>query len=79
MTLVLHDDAEREYAYAPAQGPADTKVGFFPYSQLTWQRPEFRLKYCRRSGGGQASHEGFWAKGSAGGELRLQALQIKVP
>jgi phosphoglycolate phosphatase-like HAD superfamily hydrolase len=29
MMLVLHDDAEREYAYGPAQGLADTKVGTF--------------------------------------------------
>jgi phosphoserine phosphatase len=27
--LVLHDDAEREYAYGPAEGLADTKVGTF--------------------------------------------------
>jgi phosphoserine phosphatase len=27
--LVLHDDAEREYAYGPAQGLPDTKVGVF--------------------------------------------------
>ncbi|WP_206530205.1 hypothetical protein [Nordella sp. HKS 07] len=27
--LVLHDDAEREYAYGPAQGLPDTKVGSF--------------------------------------------------
>jgi hypothetical protein len=27
--LVLHDDAEREYAYGPAQGLRDTKVGTF--------------------------------------------------
>jgi haloacid dehalogenase-like hydrolase len=27
--LVLHDDAEREYAYGPAQGLPDTKVGDF--------------------------------------------------
>jgi len=27
--LVLHDDAEREYAYGPAQGLQDTKVGTF--------------------------------------------------
>ena len=25
--LVLHDDATREYAYGPAQGLPDTKVG----------------------------------------------------
>lgn len=29
--LVLHDDAEREYAYGPAQGLPDTKVG--PFTQ----------------------------------------------
>ena len=28
--LVLHDDAVREYAYGPAQGLPDTKVGIFP-------------------------------------------------
>jgi hypothetical protein len=27
--LVLHDDAEREYAYVPANGLPDTKVGTF--------------------------------------------------
>jgi hypothetical protein len=27
--LVLHDDAEREYAYGPDQGLPDTKVGTF--------------------------------------------------
>lgn len=29
MMLVLHDDAEREYAYGPARGLPDTKVGAF--------------------------------------------------
>jgi phosphoserine phosphatase len=29
-TLVLHDDGKREYAYGPAQGLPDTKVGTFP-------------------------------------------------
>jgi phosphoglycolate phosphatase-like HAD superfamily hydrolase len=29
MMLVLHDDAEREYAYGPAHGLPDTKVGTF--------------------------------------------------
>ena len=28
--LVLHDDAEREYAYGPAQGLPDVKMGAFP-------------------------------------------------
>jgi hypothetical protein len=27
--IVLHDDAQREYAYGPAQGLRDTKVGAF--------------------------------------------------
>ena len=27
--LILHDDAEREYAYGPAEGLPDTKVGAF--------------------------------------------------
>ncbi len=27
--IVLHDDANREYAYGPAQGLPDTKVGKF--------------------------------------------------
>jgi phosphoglycolate phosphatase-like HAD superfamily hydrolase len=27
--LVLHDDAKREYAYGPAQGLADSKIGIF--------------------------------------------------
>ena len=31
MMLVLHDDAEREYAYGPANGLPDTRVG--PFSQ----------------------------------------------
>jgi phosphoglycolate phosphatase-like HAD superfamily hydrolase len=30
LMLVLHDDAEREYAYGPANGLPDTKVGTFP-------------------------------------------------
>jgi hypothetical protein len=29
---MLHDDAKREYAYGPAQGLPDTKVGTFPPS-----------------------------------------------
>ena len=27
--LVLHDDGKREYAYGPAQGLPDTRVGTF--------------------------------------------------
>ena len=32
--LVLHDDAEREYAYGPAAGLPDTKVGTFTQALL---------------------------------------------
>jgi phosphoserine phosphatase len=32
--LVLHTDAQREYAYGPARGLPDTKVGTFPWSLL---------------------------------------------
>jgi phosphoglycolate phosphatase-like HAD superfamily hydrolase len=34
MMLVLHDDAEREYAYGPAGGLPDTKVGTFSASLM---------------------------------------------
>jgi phosphoglycolate phosphatase-like HAD superfamily hydrolase len=34
MMLVFHDDAEREYAYGPARGLSDTKVGTFPQSLM---------------------------------------------
>ncbi len=30
MMLVLHDDAQREFAYGPARGLPDTKIGTFP-------------------------------------------------
>jgi hypothetical protein len=32
LLLLLHDDAAREYAYGPAQGLPDTKVGTFTQS-----------------------------------------------
>ena len=32
--LVFHDDAEREFAYGPANGLPDTKVGTFPQSLM---------------------------------------------
>jgi hypothetical protein len=34
MMLVLHDDAEREYAYGPANGLPDTRVGTFSQSLM---------------------------------------------
>ncbi len=36
--LVLHDDATREYAYGPAQGLPDTKVGTFTQRSTTRRR-----------------------------------------
>jgi hypothetical protein len=34
MMLVFHDDAEREYAYGPANGLPDTKFGHFSQSLM---------------------------------------------
>ena len=34
MMLVYHDDADREYAYGPAGGLRDSKVGTFPQSLM---------------------------------------------
>jgi len=34
MALVLHNDAQREYAYGPADGLPDTKFGTFPQSLM---------------------------------------------
>lgn len=34
MMLVLHDDAEREFAYGPANGLPDTRVGTFPQALM---------------------------------------------
>jgi hypothetical protein len=36
--LVLHDDATREYAYGPAQGLPDTKVGTFTRRSMMKQK-----------------------------------------
>ena len=30
MMLLLHDDADREYAYGPAMGLPNTRIGTFP-------------------------------------------------
>lgn len=38
MMLVLHDDARREYAYGPAEGLPDTKVGTFSQALLAEAR-----------------------------------------
>ena len=34
MMLVFHDDADREYAYGPANGLPDTRFGTFPQSLM---------------------------------------------
>ena len=36
--LVLHDDAKREYAYGPADGLPDSKIGTFTQALATRQR-----------------------------------------
>jgi hypothetical protein len=38
MMLVLHDDAKREYAYGPAEGLPDTKVGTFSQALMAEAR-----------------------------------------
>ncbi len=40
MMLVLHDDAKREYAYGPATGLPDTKIGTF--TQALWEEARKR-------------------------------------
>ena len=43
--LVMHDDATREYAYGPAQGLPDTKVGTLSqamYDMATSESPMWR-------------------------------------
>jgi hypothetical protein len=32
--LVLHDDAKRDYAYGPAEGLPNTRVGYFPQGAI---------------------------------------------
>ncbi len=40
MMLVFHDDADREYAYGPANGLPDTKFGAFPESLMDEAKQE---------------------------------------
>jgi phosphoserine phosphatase len=40
MMLVLHDDAEREYAYGPADGLPDTKVGAFSVDLMSYAKKQ---------------------------------------
>ena len=58
--LVLHDDARREYAYGPAQGLPDTKVGAFSAGTVRPGEP---------AGLGGRPHEGRLEE-----DLRLRAL-----
>ena len=51
--LVLHDDAAREYAYGPAQGLPDSKVGTFP--QALYDQ-------ARRDGWGVISMKSDWRR-----------------
>jgi hypothetical protein len=38
--IVLHDDGKREYAYGPAQGLPDTRIGTFTQDLLDQARKE---------------------------------------
>ena len=40
MMLVLHDDPEREYAYGPAAGLPDSKVGTFSQALIRRSQDE---------------------------------------
>lgn len=51
--LLLHDDATREYAYGPAQGLPDTKVGTFPQSLYD---------EAKKDGWGVISMKGDWKR-----------------
>ncbi|MGA7981566.1 MAG: HAD family hydrolase [Chromatiaceae bacterium] len=53
MMLVLHDDAEREYAYGPANGLPDTNFGTFP---------ESLMKEARKKGWVVISMKNDWAR-----------------
>ncbi len=52
MMLVFHDDAEREYAYGPANGLPDTRFGTFPQSLM---------EQAKRSGWVLISMKDDWA------------------
>jgi hypothetical protein len=50
MMLVLHDDAEREYAYGPANGLPDTKVGTFTQALYDEAKKDGPLSARRTTG-----------------------------
>jgi phosphoglycolate phosphatase-like HAD superfamily hydrolase len=53
MLLVFHDDAQREYAYGPANGLPDTHFGGFPQSLM---------EEAQQKGWGVISMKGDWAR-----------------
>ena len=53
MMLVLHDDAEREYAYGPANGLPDTKVGAFSVELMS---------FAKKQGWGVISMKNDWKR-----------------
>jgi hypothetical protein len=48
--IVLHDDAKREYAYGPAQGLPDTKVGTFTHALYNEARKRSRTVLSMKNG-----------------------------
>lgn len=70
--LVLHDDAEREYAYGPAEGLPDTKVG-------SGVPPEEWLRLEDRSSEGPCRNEfGCWCTARLPGLPLDQARRLRV-
>jgi len=55
--MVLHDDANREYAYGPANGLPDTKVGTFTQALYDEAKAKGRSVISRRTSGSAFSFD----------------------
>jgi uncharacterized protein (TIGR03000 family) len=90
MMLVLHDDATREYAYGPARGLPDTKVGTFTpalYDEANkrgwvvismkddWRRL-FAFEEGGRAPGGLTSRRSFFPPNMQGNRSALITVQV---
>jgi len=53
--IVLHDDAQRDYAYGPANGLPDTRVGTFTQALYDEAQQKGRRSSARRTTGGAYS------------------------
>jgi hypothetical protein len=67
MLLVLHDDAAREYAYGPAQGLPDVKLGAFP--QAVYDQ-------AKKEGWTVVSMKGDWKQVFPDGQAPVTAIDI---